>query len=240
MTFLIIFLAAYLIGSIPFGLILVKLAGKGDIRQIGSGNIGATNVLRTGDKKLAALTLLLDGGKGAVAVFLGSYFGANCFCEIGGGDSYRVIYASIAAIGVIFGHMFPVWLKFRGGKGVATALGVFFALCWPVGIVACGTWFLAAVFFRYSSLAAVLSMLITAGFVLLSVSHGWFNLVSHETMINSGSEISSGSRHEVNVLSSKVIALFIISILVILRHHANIRRLLTGTEPKIGKTHAAP
>ena len=138
------FVAAYLLGSIPFGLVLTKLAGLGDVRKIGSGNIGATNVLRTGNKKLAAATLILDGAKGAVAVLIATIYGPDI--------------AVIAAAGSLLGHLFPVWLKFRGGKGVATALGILLALSWPVSALACGTWLLAAVLFRYSSLSALLAM----------------------------------------------------------------------------------
>src|SRR4051794_2669677 len=132
---------AYLAGSIPFGLVLTRLAGHGDIRRIGSGNIGATNVLRTGDKKLALLTLLLDGAKGAAATLIAARFGPAM--------------AIVAAGASVIGHMFPVWLGFRGGKGVATALGVLFALSWPVGLAAAAVWLVTAVVTRYSSLAAL-------------------------------------------------------------------------------------
>src|SRR5271154_7533397 len=130
-------LLAYLIGSIPFGLLLTRLAGLGDIRRIGSGNIGATNVLRTGRKGLAALTLLLDFGKGLAAVLVGAEFSPTL--------------AIVAAVGVVLGHMFPVWLRFKGGKGVATAGGVLMALSWPVGVAAFATWLVVAALFRYSS-----------------------------------------------------------------------------------------
>ncbi|MDP6405580.1 MAG: glycerol-3-phosphate acyltransferase, partial [Alphaproteobacteria bacterium] len=116
----------YLLGAIPFGLVLTRLAGLGDIRAIGSGNIGATNVLRTGNKALALATLLLDGGKGAAAVLLGTLYGPDI--------------AVLAGTGAFLGHLFPVWLKFKGGKGVATALGILLAIAWPVGILACLTW----------------------------------------------------------------------------------------------------
>src|SRR3546814_5477082 len=117
---------AYLLGSIPFGLVLAKLSGAGDIRQIGSGNIGATNVLRTGRKGLALATLLLDGGKGAAAVLIARQCGAEV--------------AALAALGAVVGHIFPVWLKFRGGQGVANAVGAHLALAWPVGLLICATW----------------------------------------------------------------------------------------------------
>ena len=184
--------AGYLIGSIPFGLILTRLAGLGDIRRIGSGNIGATNVLRTGNKPLAAATLLLDGLKGAVAVivFLGIF------------DNRLAAAAGLAAI---IGHMFPIWLRFRGGKGVATGLGVLIAIAWPIGLAACATWAIVAALLRYSSLAALTAF-------LLSPLYAW--LLTHDRVL---------------ILLSAAIA-----ILVWLRHHANIRRLATGQEPKIG------
>src|SRR5690349_9659434 len=131
---------AYLVGSIPFGLVLTRLGGYGDIRAIGSGNIGATNVLRTGNKTLALLTLLLDLGKGAVTVLVAQAFGPDI--------------AVIAAAFVVLGHLFPVWLRFKGGKGVATAGGVLLAIAWPVGLLALATWLLVAVLSRYSSLSA--------------------------------------------------------------------------------------
>jgi acyl phosphate:glycerol-3-phosphate acyltransferase len=182
--------AAYLLGSIPFGLILTKVAGLGDIRKIGSGNIGATNVLRTGNKALAVATLLLDGGKGAVAVLVARYL-------------YGPEAALIAGGAALLGHMFPVWLRFRGGKGVATGLGTLLAAAWPVGLIACGVWLLAAIAFRYSSLAALLAM-------AASPVAAWF-LADHQV---------AG------------LALFL-AVLVWLRHHENIGRLLTGQESKI-------
>ena len=137
-------LGGYLLGSIPFGLILSRLAGHGDIRRIGSGNIGATNVLRTGDKRLALATLLLDGGKGAAAVLLAASWGEQA--------------ALIAGGAVVLGHNFPVWLNFRGGKGVATTLGVLLALAWPVGLLVIAVWLASALAFRYSSLAALMAL----------------------------------------------------------------------------------
>src|SRR5258706_8524389 len=138
-------LGGYLLGSIPFGLLLTRAAGLGDIRRIGSGNIGATNVLRTGNKGLAAATLLLDAGKGAAAVLLASHYWGPDMAIMAGG-------------GAMIGHLFPVWLRFRGGKGVATALGVLLALSWPIGLIACAVWLAAAFLFRYSSLAALLAL----------------------------------------------------------------------------------
>ncbi len=180
------FCAAYLIGSVPFGLLLTKLAGLGDIRQIGSGNIGATNVLRTGRKGLAALTLSLDGAKGLVAVLLFS------------------THAPAAAVGALVGHIFPVWLKGRGGKGVATYIGVTFGLSPLLGGVACGAWLATAFTMRISSLSA----LVMLGVVPLVA---WF------------------------LIPPLAPLLAVLSLLVVFRHKDNLRRLLNGTEPKIGQ-----
>ena len=185
-----VLLASYLLGSIPFGLILTRLAGLGDIRQIGSGNIGATNVLRTGNKALAAATLILDGAKGAVAVLLAQHL-------------YGPDAAVIAGAGAFLGHLFPVWLKFHGGKGVATTIGVFLAIAWPVGLIACAVWLLVALLFRYSSLAALIA-------VAAAPVAAWF-LANHQT---------AG------------LALFL-AVVVWLRHHENIGRLLRGQESRI-------
>ena len=144
MTMLLWGLIGYLLGSIPFGLVLSRLAGYGDIRKIGSGNIGATNVLRTGNKLLAALTLILDSGKGAFAVLIAQQFGSDA--------------AVLAGAGSMLGHTFPIWLGFKGGKGVATALGVLLAISWPVGLIACATWLLVAAVLRYSSLSALVAL----------------------------------------------------------------------------------
>jgi glycerol-3-phosphate acyltransferase PlsY len=184
--------AGYLLGSIPFGLVLTRLAGLGDIRRMGSGNIGATNVLRTGNKALAATTLLLDAGKGAAAALIALHF-------------YGYDMAVTAAFGAFLGHLFPVWLKFRGGKGVATALGVLLALGWPVGLIACAVWLVVAAVFRYSSLAALLAL-------ASAPVAAWF-LPNPQ-------------------LAQLALA---IAVLVWAKHHANIRRLLAGEEPKIGK-----
>ena len=185
----------YVLGSVPFGLVLTRVAGLGDLRAIGSGNIGTTNVLRSGRKDLAAATLLLDGGKGAAAVFVAAGWGPDM--------------ALIAGLGALFGHLYPLWLGFKGGKGVATALGVLLALAWPVGIAACATWLAVAAVFRYSSLAALLSL---AGAPL----YAWL-LMGDLQMVE----------------FSAIVALFIWA-----RHHANIRRLLKGEEPKIGRKSA--
>ena len=184
-------LLAYLLGSIPFGLVLTRLAGLGDLRNIGSGNIGATNVLRTGNKTLAALTLLLDGGKGAAAVLLARMVAPELDL--------------VAAAFAVLGHLFPVWLKFRGGKGMATGLGVWLALAWPVGVVACATWLVVAALARYSSLASLVAIVLAPldALFLTDRAHAALGLL--------------------------------LAILIVLRHHENIRRLVTGREPKIGQ-----
>jgi len=183
----------YLLGSIPFGLVVTKLAGFGDIRNIGSGNIGTTNVLRTGRKDLAALTLLLDGGKGAAAAWIGSYFYGPDIGVLAGG-------------GAFVGHLFPVWLKFKGGKGVATFLGVLLGVAWPVGIAGCVTWLFTAAFTRYSSFSA-LNVAIHAPV--------WAYFIADQQIAT--------------------LAAFM-TVLIFLRHHGNIRRLLKGEEPAIGKS----
>jgi acyl phosphate:glycerol-3-phosphate acyltransferase len=191
-SFLIALLGGYLIGSIPFGLLLTKAAGLGDIRQVGSGNIGATNVLRTGRKGLAAATLILDGLKGAVAILLARQFL---------GDQDLVV-----GTAAVLGHLFPVWLGFRGGKGVATGLGVLLAAAWPVGLACCAVWLVAAKLLKMSSAAALAAFAAAPLFAL----------------------VLSSADHALMAL--------LIAILVFWRHEANIRRLLAGTEPRIGKT----
>ena len=189
-------LAGYVLGSIPFGLVLTRLAGLGDIRKIGSGNIGATNVLRTGNKALAAATLLLDGGKGAVAVLVANaMFGPDMAIFAGGG--------------ALLGHLFPVWLRFKGGKGVATTLGILLALDWPVGVLACLTWLAVALLFRISSLSALAATAAAIGYA------AWF-----------------GGRQEVQFVA-------FLAILVWISHRANIGRLLRGQEPRIGSAKRA-
>ncbi len=183
---------AYLLGSVPFGMVLAKLMGLGNLREIGSGNIGATNVLRTGNKLAAFLTLVLDGGKGAVAVLIARW--------VAGEDA-----AQLAALSSFIGHLFPVWLGFRGGKGVATFLGVALALMWPVGLIACATWLIAAVLFRISSLSALISAA-TAPVIAILMGAGHMALL-----------------------------LIVLAVLIFVRHHANIRRILAGTEPRIGR-----
>ncbi len=185
-------LLGYLFGSIPFGLLLTRAAGLGDIRAIGSGNIGATNVLRTGNKGLAATTLLLDALKGAIPVILAGL--------LAGRDA-----ALWAGLGAVLGHLFPIWLRFRGGKGVATSYGVLIAAAWPVGLAAGAVWLIAAALLRRSSLAGLISFAV-APFL------AW-------TLADSGA----------------VKLALAIAVLVYARHHANIRRLLAGTEPRIGQ-----
>ena len=185
------FLLGYLLGSIPFGLLLTRAAGLGDIRKVGSGNIGATNVLRTGRKGLAVATLLLDALKGVVAVLIVVHISQ--------------IAAVGAAAGAVLGHMFPVWLRFKGGKGVATTLGIMWGLSWPVGAIACAAWLLFAAAFRYSSLAALLS-------VVTAAIAAWFLASSYAATL-----------------------LTLLVPLVWVRHHENIARLLKGKEPKIGQ-----
>jgi acyl phosphate:glycerol-3-phosphate acyltransferase len=182
----------YLFGSVPFGLLLTRMAGLGDIRTIGSGNIGATNVLRTGSKGLAAATLLLDAGKGAFAV--------GVFRFLGPPDA-----ALWAGVGAVVGHMFPVWLAFKGGKGIATGLGVLLAAAWPVAVTAGMVWLVVAAIARMSSLASLAACVaapIAAAF-LADRATAWMTLA--------------------------------IALMVIARHHENVRRLMAGTEPRIGQ-----
>lgn len=179
----------YLLGSIPFGLLLTRIGGRGDLRRIGSGNIGATNVLRTGSRGLAALTLLLDLAKGTAAVLIAQGWGPRA--------------GLIAAASVILGHMFPVWLGFRGGKGAATALGVLIPLAWPVALVAATLWLATVLLFHYSSLAALVGAVAGAMFAPFAADRA-------TALVIAG-----------------------IALLIILRHHANIRRLLAGTESRI-------
>jgi len=186
----------YLLGSIPFGLLLTSAAGLGDVRAIGSGNIGATNVLRTGHKGLAALTLLLDGLKGTAAVLIGYQLGA-----LGGVASLA---SYMAGLGAFLGHVFPVWLNFRGGKGVATYIGVLLGVSWPLGLAFIAIWIVVALLTRYSSLSALVAALV--------VPIG---------------ALATGDRATA-LLSA------ILTALLIYKHRANIRRLASGEEPKIG------
>jgi len=192
MTLALAAILAYLLGSIPFGVLITRALGLRDLRAIGSGNIGATNVLRTASKGAAAATLLLDGGKGAVAVLLARHLGGETA-------------AMVAGLAAFLGHLFPVWLGFRGGKGVATFLGVMLALAWPAGLAACATWLAAAFLFRFSSLAALLAA---------ASAPVWLALFGRSDLV------------------PLAIAL---AVLVFVRHHENIRRLLDGSEPRIGR-----
>ncbi len=189
MTILLAALLGYLLGSIPFGLVITKAAGLGDIRAIGSGNIGATNVLRTGRKDLAAATLALDSGKGAIAVVAAYALGWP---------------PEIAGASAFLGHCFPVWLKFQGGKGVATFLGTVLALWFPAGAFACAIWLVAAYLMKYSSLAALISAA-SSPLVLFAMGKPSF-----------------------------AIAALFMTALIFIRHKSNIGRLATGSEPKIG------
>ncbi|MGV8952034.1 MAG: glycerol-3-phosphate 1-O-acyltransferase PlsY [Cypionkella sp.] len=184
-------LLSYLLGSVPFGLVITRAMGLGDLRKIGSGNIGATNVLRTGNKPAALATLLLDAGKGGIAVLIAR--------AMLGEDA-----AQLAGFAAFIGHLFPVWLGFKGGKGVATFLGTMIALAWPVGLACCATWAVVAAVSRISSLSALVSAA-TAGLWVFVFGQG-----------------------------QMLVLAFILTVLVYLRHAANIARLKAGTEPKIG------
>lgn len=192
----------YLLGSVPFGLVLTRAAGLGDIRDIGSGNIGATNVLRTGRKDIALATLLLDAGKAAAALLIARALSP---------EAIRIEIGLVAGAAAFIGHCFPVWLNFKGGKGVATFFGVLFAGVWPIGVLAGATWLAVAAIFRRSSLAALCAAAITplAGLI------GQFNW-------------------------SEIAFTVLIGALIFWRHQANIERLLAGTEPKIGDKKDAP
>lgn len=199
-------LVGYLFGSLPTGLFITRFAGLGDIRAIGSGNIGATNVLRTGRKDLAALTLLIDLLKGALPVWLAWRLGQDM--------------AVLAALGAVLGHCFPVWLGFKGGKAVATAAGAIIMLSWPVGLAAFAVWLITALIWRMASLAALVASL--AGPAI-----AWF--FANQPI---------GDRYFADVQRFQMIA--VIGLIVIWRHHANIRRLLAGQEPKIGASKPDP
>ena len=182
----------YLLGSIPFGLVLTRLAGTQDLRTIGSGNIGATNVLRTGRKELAAATLLLDALKGTAAVFIAGY--------LGGPDA-----AMLGGLGAFLGHLFPVWLKFRGGKGVAVYIGILLGLFWPAAILFCLIWLSMAFAFRYSSLSALTASLVMPFFLW------WFGQ------------------------ATLAVLFAVLTLLLFYMHRENIERLRAGTEGKIGQ-----
>ena len=183
---------AYLLGSVPFGIVITRALGLGDLRQIGSGNIGATNVLRTGNKGAALATLLLDAAKGGIAVLIAR--------ALVGEDA-----AQLAGLAAFLGHLFPVWLGFRGGKGVATFLGTLLALAWPVGLAACATWAATAAVSRISSLSAL---------VAAASASVWLVVFDQGRLL---------------------VLVILLTLLVYVRHAANIARLRAGTEPKIGK-----
>lgn len=201
LTLGLIVVGGYLLGSIPFGMIATRLGGAGDIRKIGSGNIGATNVLRSGRKDLAAITLIGDAGKGVVAVLLARWL-TN--------DTPAMV--AIAGGAAFVGHLFPVWLKFNGGKGVATFYGVLLTAAWPVGVLAALTWLAMAALFRISSLAALTAAALAPLFAF-----------------------ATDQPYPMVLLSA------FMAVLIYIRHHQNISRLLKGQEPKIGaKKDAAP
>lgn len=200
-SFLLAAVGGYLLGSIPFGLVLTRAAGLGDIRSVGSGNIGATNVLRTGRKDIALATLLLDAGKAAIALLLARWFAGMA----GITDEPQMQIGLIAGGAAFIGHCFPIWLNFKGGKGVATFFGVLFAGIWPLGIVAGVTWLAVATIFRYSSLAALCAAAIAPIMSLIAGYQWWETLFA-----------------------------FVLAALIFWRHSANIARLRAGTEPKIG------
>ena len=201
---------SYLLGSIPFGVLLTRAAGLGDVRGIGSGNIGATNVLRTGRKDLAFATLLLDGGKGAVAVLAVVWL----FMDLG----FRDRLAAVAGGAAFLGHLFPVWLRFRGGKGVATFFGVLLMAAWPIGVAAGAIWVAMAALLRYSSLAALTAAFAAPWLPVLLLRRSW---IDHTwVMINDPRAVSA-------------LAAFMAALIVV-RHRANIARLRSGQEPKIG------
>ncbi|MCC6518576.1 MAG: glycerol-3-phosphate 1-O-acyltransferase PlsY [Tabrizicola sp.] len=186
----------YLLGSIPFGILVTRAMGLGDLRAIGSGNIGATNVLRTGNKRAALATLLLDGGKGAVAVLLARWL-------VGGEDA-----AQVAGLAAFLGHIFPIWLGFKGGKGVATFLGLFLALDWRIGLAVAATWLVVALVGRVSSIAALFAAA-SSGLWILALTNG-----------------------------SLLVLALILTVLIYVRHGENLKRLKAGTEPRIGQKKA--
>ncbi len=181
----------YLLGSIPFGLLLTRMAGAGDLRSIGSGNIGATNVLRTGRKGLAAATLLLDGGKGAVAVLIAQAIDPSL--------------GALGAAGAFFGHCYPIWLEFKGGKGIATYAGIALALSWPEGMVFAAFWIGALAIFRYSSLAGIGASV--------------------------AAPMAAAFRSDFEIAA----LFLAFAVVVLWKHRANIERLMAGTEPRVGQ-----
>lgn len=200
---LLAFLIGYLLGSIPFGLIFTRLAGLGDIRAIGSGNIGATNVLRTGNRALAAATLVFDALKATAAVLLATWLGGTYW-------GIAILAGLLAGLGAFLGHLFPVWLGFRGGKGVATYIGALLGWAWPAALVFIGVWLAVALVTRYSSLAALVACIAVPLYMSFAYPATGLAAVSA-----------------------------VMSVLLILKHRANIARLLDGKEPKIGAASTA-
>jgi acyl phosphate:glycerol-3-phosphate acyltransferase len=198
-------IVGYLLGSIPFGLLITRAAGLGDVRQIGSGNIGATNVLRTGRRELALATLVLDALKGVAAVLIAKHFWP--------GDP-----VFIAAIAVFLGHCFPVWLRFKGGKGVATFIGILLGIAWPVGLVFCAVWLFIAYMQKMSSLAALTAAVTAPIFAYVVWLMGW-------TAVD-------GTKFAATVA--------LLALILIYNHRANIGRLLNGTEPRINLGGTSP
>ena len=192
----VVFFGGYVLGSTPFGLLLARATGQGDIRRIGSGNIGATNVLRTGRKDIALATLILDAGKAAAAALIAGHFMPDTPANL------------VAGGAALLGHCFPFWLKFKGGKGVATFLGVLLATAWPVGLIACATWLLTAVISRISSLSALVAAVVAPIAALL--------------LGYTGVALMAG----------------LLAVLIFIRHRENIGRILSGTESKIGSKKA--
>ncbi len=191
-TLILTAIVSYLLGSVPFGIVMAKVFGLGDLRAIGSGNIGATNVLRTGNRLAALLTLIGDAGKGAAAVLIAR--------ELGGESA-----AGIAGLFAMLGHLYPVFLRFKGGKGVATFLGTLLALSFPMGLATCATWLIVAALFRYSSLAAIGAVLLAPVYAV--IFYHWHGAVLVEIM----------------------------ALIVLWKHRENIARLRAGTETKIGQ-----
>lgn len=207
-------LLGYLLGSIPFGLLLTRMAGHGDVRAIGSGNIGATNVLRTGNKGLAVATLLLDGLKGTIAVLIAPLLARTLLVNYAVADPSwpAIVQASalVAGFGAFLGHLFPVWIGFRGGKGVATYIGVLFGLVWPFGLLFCGIWLILALLARYSSLSSLIASALTPAALFFT-----------------------GHR-------SLTILFGTMTLLLFWKHQENISRLIKGTESRIGEKTAKP
>jgi glycerol-3-phosphate acyltransferase PlsY len=204
-------LVGYLCGSIPFGLLFTRMAGLGDIRSIGSGNIGATNVLRTGRRGLAAATLIADALKATIPIVLARIY-------FGDGPAVAV------ALGAFVGHIFPVWLRFKGGKGVATYIGVLLGLYWPAGVIFCLIWLVMAYLFKYSSLSALIAAVVVAIATLVAS----VTLRADTIEPSAAPDVSLG------------IVFGVLALLIIFTHRANIARLVAGTEPKIGAARTAP